>query len=174
MEFNFEKALVEESKTSLLKYAVHLLRGSTDYEARDLVQEVCITALRKRHMFQQKSSDVRIDFRRWLSCILHNQFVNIIRRSVKEKGGIIGEGALLLQVSHKETQLGTIYAKQVVDSLKKLPKSHIKILRLVQFDGLTYEQAAAIEGVPIGTIRSRLARGKVRIREMNDYDQNRI
>jgi len=52
---------------------------------------------------------------------------------------------------------------EVLDAIRSLPRHEQEVLALIAWDGLTYEQAAAALGVPIGTVRSRLSRARARL-----------
>jgi RNA polymerase sigma-70 factor, ECF subfamily len=134
----------------LWRYAV-VLSSSRD-TADDLVQSTCLRALERADQF---AAGTRID--RWLFAILRSIWLNEIRaRRIREGGGFVdAEKALTLDGAHQMEV--HIQMAQVLNALGGLPEAQRETALLVYGEGNTYAEAAAVLGVPIGTVMSRLA-----------------
>jgi RNA polymerase sigma-70 factor (ECF subfamily) len=140
----------------LQRYALKLTRDAA--MAEDLVQECLVRGLDKQHLWQEGTN-----LRAWLCTILHNQYVNQIRRSVRERG--IAElcevgGAL----TRPPSQDKGLELRDLSRALKKLPATQRTAVLLIGLDGMRYDKAAEVVGVRVGTIRSRLSRGREKLR----------
>jgi RNA polymerase sigma-70 factor (ECF subfamily) len=136
-------------------YARWLARN--DAEAQDVVQEACVRALR---FFASLKND---DARGWLMAIVRNTWFS--RASARERlaveppadepaDGAPGPEALAMQ-------------QQTVDrvraAIEQLPQDFREVIVLRELEGLSYKEIAAVAGVPVGTVMSRLARGRERL-----------
>jgi RNA polymerase sigma-70 factor (ECF subfamily) len=149
--------LVEAQLPSLRRYARALTRTTVD--ADDLVQECLLRAIDKRHLFQPGTN-----LRAWLFTLMHNQRVNDVRRAVREGVPVdidenLGGGA-------ESNALPSLVLRDLRAAMTKLPLEQREVLLLVGLEGLTYEAVADILNVPVGTIRSRLSRGREELRRL--------
>jgi RNA polymerase sigma-70 factor (ECF subfamily) len=128
--------------------------------ADDLVQDCLTRALGKLHLWQEGS-----DLRAWLFTILHNQYVNHIRRAVRE-GAMVGlnESEPLLRRAPQQSK--RLELRDLERAIAKLPEEQRTVILLVGLEGMRYEEVAAILDVPVGTIRSRLSRGREALRRL--------
>ncbi len=148
---DFDRRVVEESPR-LRRYALSLTRN-TD-AANDLVQDTLLRALTKRHLWQEGT-----DLRAWLFTLLHNMHVNNVRRMVR-RGTEVDLEHIDTSYASKGNQEDALELDELAGFLEDLPDAQRRTIRLVGVEGLQYEEAAAIEDVPVGTIRSRLFRGR--------------
>lgn len=126
--------------------------------ADDLVQESLLRGLDKLHLWEEGTN-----FGAWLQTILHNQFVNQIRRARRE--GIVVELTEVEEpLSHRPTQETSLELRDVRRALNKLPEGQRDAVLLIGLGGLCYSHAARVTGVQIGTVRSRLSRGREKLR----------
>jgi RNA polymerase sigma-70 factor (ECF subfamily) len=142
----------------LRRYAHALTRNAV--RADDLVQSCLVRALAKRHLWQEGT-----DLRAWLFTILHNQHVNDIRRSAR--GGTevpVEDIAAALPIGENAT--GALQLRDLHRALGRLPEAQRQVILLVGLEGMAYEQVAQILNIPIGTVRSRLSRGRETLREL--------
>jgi RNA polymerase sigma-70 factor (ECF subfamily) len=142
----------------LRRYACALTRDAA--RADDLVQSCLVRALAKQHLWQEGT-----DLRAWLFTILHNQHVNDVRRSAR--GGTevpVEDVAAALPV--RENATGALQLRDLHRALGRLPESQRQVILLVGLEGMRYEQVAQILNIPIGTVRSRLSRGREMLREL--------
>jgi RNA polymerase sigma-70 factor (ECF subfamily) len=131
------------------------LAGSV-VEADDLVQAACERALARRHQFQEGTR-----FDSWMFRIVQTIWIDQVRaRNVRREDGELGGGRLGSDepVRRVEARLSLGDVRRAVE---RLPAEQRAVLLLVTVDGLSYREAAAVVGVPIGTIMSRLARARM-------------
>jgi RNA polymerase sigma-70 factor (ECF subfamily) len=151
--------LLEREIPRLRRYAHALMRNATD--ADDLVQETLLRALSKSHLWQEGS-----DLRAWLFTIMHNSRVNDVRRAVRT--GISASEDELGRIGVSGGQHERISLGEVQAAIDRLPEEQRATILLVGLEGLDYEEAAAVLGIPLGTVRSRLSRARAQLREWVD------
>lgn len=145
----------EEHIPRLRRYAVALLRDRA--RADDLVQDTLERALRKFVLFRRGT-----DLRAWLFAIMHNVYVNQLRAA----------GARARTVEYEDTEAapasvedGTAL-RDLLGALTRLAPEQREVILLVGLEQLSYEQTARVLDVPIGTVMSRLSRGRERLRTL--------
>jgi RNA polymerase sigma-70 factor (ECF subfamily) len=154
--------LLETEIPRLRRYARALTRDVT--RADDLVQNCLTRAVAKQHLWQPGT-----DLRAWLFTILHNQHVNDVRRSVREGVNVaVEEMAPVLSVY--PSVMGTLQLRDLEAAMTKLPQEQRQVILLVGLEGLRYEEVALILNVPVGTVRSRLSRGRDQLRRLMEID----
>lgn len=136
------------------------------WAAEDLVQDTLERACSKWRLWLPGS-----DLRAWLFTLMHNVFINQLRRpSLHIVGDSPAEGepagSLLDRVPAPAS--GHEQAMDLQRCLLRLPPEQREALLLVSLEDLSYEQVAHITGVPVGTVMSRLSRGRARLRELLD------
>jgi RNA polymerase sigma-70 factor (ECF subfamily) len=152
--------LLEAEIPRLRRYARALTRDVT--RADDLVQSCLTRAVAKQHLWQPGT-----DLRAWLFTILHNQHVNDVRRSVREGVTVaVEEMAPVLTVA--PTAMAALQLRDLERAIAKLPQEQRQVILLVGLEGMRYEEVASILGVPVGTVRSRLSRGRDQLRRLMD------
>jgi RNA polymerase sigma-70 factor (ECF subfamily) len=158
---------IEQEIPRLRRYARALTREVSS--ADDLVQDCLSRALTKTHLWQEGT-----DLRAWLFTILHNQYVNHVRRAVRE-GSAVGLSETESSLSSSPNQTKRLELRDLERALSKLPVEQRQVLLLVGLEGMRYEEVAEIMGVPVGTVRSRLSRGREALRSMlgeNDHEMS--
>jgi RNA polymerase sigma-70 factor (ECF subfamily) len=152
---------------AVARFAYSLTRERAD--ADDLVQETFLRAYRGWHSFRPGS-----DPRRWLFTICRNAFVRqrVRRRSVVESddGDVDALPAVESHARAMREGLGELFElldvrPAIERAIAGLPEPHHSILVLVDLEDHSYEEAAAILEVPVGTVRSRLFRARRMIQE---------
>jgi RNA polymerase sigma-70 factor, ECF subfamily len=154
--------LLEVEIPRLRRYARALTRDVT--RADDLVQNCLARAIAKQHLWQPGT-----DLRAWLFTILHNQHVNDVRRSVHEGVHVAVEELAPVLVVHPNA-LATLQLRDLEAAIAKLPQEQRQVILLVGLEGMRYEEVAQILGIPVGTVRSRLSRGREQLRRLMDMD----
>jgi RNA polymerase sigma-70 factor (ECF subfamily) len=117
-------------------------------------------ALGKLHLWQEGS-----DLRAWLFTILHNQYVNHIRRAVRE-GATVALNETEPLLSRAPHQGKRLELRDLERAIAQLPEEQRSVILLVGLEGMRYEEVAAVLNVPVGTIRSRLSRGREALRRL--------
>ncbi len=149
---------LEHEMPRLRRYARALTRDVV--AADDLVQDCLTRALSKAHLWQQGT-----DLRAWLFTILHNQHVNHIRRAVREGAAVsLSDSEPALRTPPDQTR--GLEVRDLDRCLKRLPAEQRAVLLLVGRDGMRYEEVATALEVPVGTVRSRLSRGRESLRQL--------
>lgn len=127
--------------------------------ADDVVQEAMMRAWSSRNTFTPGTN-----FRAWMFQILRNQFYTSIRKNSRMTAWD-PEAAERILVQ-EPTQEAGLHIDDVNTALLKLPPQQREILLLVAGAGLSYEDAAVVAGCSIGTVKSRLNRGRAAIRAL--------
>lgn len=142
---------------SLRAFAVSLSRRHD--RADDLVQETVMKAWGKQDSFQPGTN-----MRAWLFTILRNEFYSQMRRKGREQPDPDGVFAGNL-ASHPE-QYGKMDLADFKGALDQLPDDQREAIVLIGASGFAYEEAAAIAGVAVGTIKSRVNRARTKLQEL--------
>jgi len=158
--------LVSRYQGRLYNAAIRLADNPED--AADVVQDAFLNAYQSLHTFKGDA-----EFFTWLYRIAFNTAISLKRKkraavsldAVRPEGGIdpddpseyIKPGAALERTEDEQ---------QLQDAVRRLSHEHREVLVLKDIEGLRYEDIAEILGVPIGTIRSRLHRARLELREL--------
>jgi RNA polymerase sigma-70 factor, ECF subfamily len=151
---NFAKG-VEAEIPRLRRYARALMRDETEVD--DLVQDTLMRGLAKRHLWQTGT-----DMRAWLFTIMHNQYVNYVRSSARGRHVMIDDAEPVL--SHAAGQEKRLELRDLARAMAKLPLEQRTVVLLMGLEKMSYEAVARIVGTPVGTVRSRLSRGREALR----------
>ncbi len=140
---------------ALRRYARALTHNAET--ADDLVQDTLVRALRSRHLFHGG------DMRSWLYTILTNLNRNRLRALARRPAVLALEENDLAAAAGPQAG-----ARDIERALAALVEEQRATLILVVLEGLSYREAAQVQGVPIGTIMSRLARARAQIKAYLD------
>ena len=149
---------IEAEIPRLRRYARALTRDVV--AADDLVQDCLARALGKLHLWQEGT-----DLRAWLFTILHNQYVNQVRRAVRE-GAAVGLSETEPMLTRAPHQGKRLELRDLERAIAKVPEEQRSVILLVGLEGMRYEEVAEILDVPVGTVRSRLSRGREALRRL--------
>jgi RNA polymerase sigma-70 factor, ECF subfamily len=157
-------AAVEAHIPALRRFARILLRGDRE-RADDLVQDCLERALADWHKRQPDC-----ELRGWLFTILFNRFVTDHRRRQREfRHRSLDELEEAEVPGSDGARERTLACRDLLRVFVELPQAQRTVLLLVGVEDFTYEETAGILGVPIGTVMSRLSRGRERLRRyMNE------
>jgi RNA polymerase sigma-70 factor (ECF subfamily) len=139
----------------------------SDAEADDLAQEALVKVYKNLRSFRFQSA-----FKTWLYAVVHHTFLDTTRsragreRSLEES---LPEDHAQAPSSAEPADEGIARAEErqkLWRALRELPPEFRTVVVLFDVEGHTYEEVAAIEGVPIGTVKSRLSRGRALLRTL--------
>lgn len=161
------EAIVGEHLDGLFGAALRLTRNRT--RAEDLLQETFLRAWRSFHTFQPGTN-----VRAWLYRILMNASIDGYRKSEREPEVVdhedVDEFYLYSRVQEsddyrragnpEEVLLANLMDADVKGALDSLPEAFRNVVVLADIEGFSYREIAEIVGVPIGTVMSRLHRGR--------------
>lgn len=156
-------ALVIEHRARLLRFVQRHI-GRYD-DANDIAQQAFIAAAQAIDRFRGES-----ELSTWLYGIAMNLVRNYLSRAPHRLYRMEGDEQLadMASASHDDPS-EALSRKQtlatLVESMQELPKSMREVLMLVAVDELSYEEAAALLSVPVGTVRSRLSRARAKLKE---------
>ncbi len=140
----------------LRRYARAL--AGDQHAADDLVQDTLERAINKHHLWRPGS-----DLRAWLFAIMHNVFVNQLRARAAHPESALDEDDLPAVPSAQGERLEI---RDLEGALALLPAEQREIVLLVGLEQLSYAEAAKALDIPIGTVMSRLFRGRERLRAL--------
>jgi RNA polymerase sigma-70 factor (ECF subfamily) len=163
MSMNDFAGLLQNEIPRLRRYARALALDAA--RADDLVQSCLVRAIAKEHLWEPGT-----DLRAWLFAILHNQNVSEIRRSVRESVVVAVEDvAPELTVAPRAGAF--LQLRDLERAIRLLPEEQRQVILLVGLEGMRYDEVAAVLDVPIGTVRSRLSRGRDMLRRLMDMKE---
>jgi RNA polymerase sigma-70 factor (ECF subfamily) len=174
------EAIDRNNRPALVQEALRLTRGELN-EAEDLVQETMLKALR----YERKGNEIRDRNRRWLVTILTNTYIDRYRRTAvrpleipfEDLQELVGDRAVLEGAAVSTTGTGALpwdeqrelyrwwFSDEVLCALSQLPEGFRSAVVLVDIEGLSYEEAAHRLNAPLGTVMSRIHRGRARMRK---------
>ncbi|HJZ83663.1 MAG TPA: sigma-70 family RNA polymerase sigma factor [Polyangia bacterium] len=148
---------------SLFGAALRLTRNERD--AEDLVQDTILRAYRFFHRFERGTNA-----KAWLFKILSNTFANKYRKRQRERtvlDQVEAEATPPTQTRDPETYLlGRLFSEQVQQALQELPEDFRWAVMLADLEDFSYREIADIMDCPIGTVMSRIYRGRRLLQRM--------
>jgi len=173
---DFEKQTLPHMEI-LYNYALRMT-GNTE-DAKDLLQETFLKAFRFWDKFEQGTN-----LRAWLFRIMKNTYINVYRKESKEPdkvdyNDIENYYDLIRDQNSDDNDLQTKIFGQLLDddvskALESLPEEFRTVVILCDIEGLSYEEIAEFSQIPVGTVRSRLHRGrKLLYAKLYDYAKGR-
>ncbi len=142
-------------------FAISLTRNAAI--ADDMVQDTLVKAWTKIDTFQPGTN-----LRAWLFTILRNTYYSNRRKAKREVSDI--DGTFTETLSQKPDHDGRLQLTDFLKSFEELPDEQREALILVGAEGFSYEEAAQTCEVAVGTIKSRVNRGRARLAELMHLD----
>ena len=135
--------------------------------ADDLVQDCLERALGRLHLWRENTN-----MRAWLFTILRNLHLNQLRHNARrpreapldEMGDAPGSVA--------PSQGDSIALRDLEKALSRLSDEHREVILLIGLEGMTYQETAEIVGIPLGTVMSRLSRGRETLARLMDEPEH--
>jgi RNA polymerase sigma-70 factor (ECF subfamily) len=173
----FEK-LILPHESSLYAPAMALTHSSSD--AEDLVQETLVRAFDRFDTFRADGSP-----RAWLHTIMRNLFFNTYRKKSREPkqvsleffdpatSDLLGSGSGVASRvapnqptfdSPERQVISEMEGNAVLEAVRALPADYRQVVAMADIQGMPYQEIADRLNIPIGTVRSRLSRGRERVR----------
>jgi RNA polymerase sigma-70 factor (ECF subfamily) len=149
---------IEACIPALRRYAMALARNRDD--ADDLVHDCLLRALERLHTIRNEAH-----VRSWLFTILHNLFVSRLRRAQRRMSEAGGSEQNRAAASLPPEQENRVQWGDLMRAVDDLAEDQRAVLLLVSVEGLSYAETANVLGVPTGTVMSRLARARERLRQ---------
>lgn len=158
------RASLEEEVLShvkgLRRYALLLSGNRTD--ADDMVQETMARVLARTSSWRQVK-----DMRSYLFATLHNIFIDHTRKQSRI-ADTVDIDSVIANLSSPAAQIKRLELRDLLAGLAKLPAEQREVVLLVGLEGMSYQKASETLGVPIGTIMSRLSRGREALRVLTN------
>lgn len=158
---------VESFATRAMQYIPRLRRYARALTgdisaADDLVQDALERALLKQSLWREGT-----DLRAWLFTVMHNIFINQVRSAAANRLVPIDDVAADDFAATPPLQASDRLEIRDLDAaLQALPEEQRAVVLLIGLEQMTYEEAARVLEVPIGTVMSRLSRGRERLRRL--------
>ncbi len=154
--------------TVLHNYALHLTLNPDN--AKDLLQETYLKAFKFWSNFENGTN-----IKAWLYCIMKNSYINLYRKGIREPKKVEYQEhhlpynpvqAMSFGKEHlPKKKYDEIFDDEITRSIESLKDTFRDMLILSDVEGLTYEEIAKVTHCPMGTVRSRLYRGRSLLRK---------
>ncbi len=164
---NFLKQDLKSQVANEVPYLRRFARGLTNdpVYADDLVQDTIERAITRLHLFEQNRK-----LRTWLYTILRNLYINELRKQGRRGTHMSIDDVLESSLSEGPSQSDKIIEIDIKQAIMALPDEQREVLVLVALEEVTYEEAAKIVDVPVGTIMSRLSRARSKLKEILGHE----
>jgi RNA polymerase sigma-70 factor (ECF subfamily) len=163
-EMNKRDAIIAELPR-IRRYARALVKDAD--AADDLVQDCVERALSRLHLFRDGS-----DMRAWLFTIMHGLFVNSVRSRKPAANASALDAATEIRTATPPAQAHGLEVRDLAVALAALSDEQREVVLLIGLESMSYKETARIVGVPMGTVMSRLARGRERLRALTGADSD--
>ena len=158
------QALAFEHVDSLYNTALRMTKNALD--AEDLLQDVYLRAFRFFHRFEKGTN-----FKAWIFKILTNTYINQYRKKINKPYHVdlekikynYDDKETTAQTSAQESErldYETLFDDEIKNALQQIPDEFRVVVLLADVESFSYKEVAKIIGCPIGTVMSRLSRGR--------------
>lgn len=160
-----DDGLITQQIPRLRRYA-RALTGERS-AADDLVQDTLERALSRYHLWRRGS-----DLRAWLFTIMHNIHVNQARSRARHRHEALEADAAAEALGRRDPDW--LELRDLASALARVPEEQRAVLLLVGLEQFTYDEAARVLDIPIGTVMSRLSRARERLRLLVSGDDGGV
>lgn len=158
---------IRQHTSDLRRYARALVGRAG--EADELVQECLVRAISRARLWRR----IR-DPRAYLFAIMHNAYVDWLAGRRRQQRYIELQLTVVARSTCTEAQTTAVELKDLERALLCLPAEQREVVLMVGLEGMTYQQTAEALGVPIGTVMSRLSRGREALRRLTEGRERAI
>jgi len=153
-----DEALIEPFIGPLRRFAMGLCHDP--HFADDLVQSCLERAIGRWHQRDETKS-----LKSWLFTILNNEFIDS-RRRIARRGIPSSLDDLVVEPAALADQEDNLRVQDVMAAVDRLGEDHRALILLIGVEELSYEEAAAVLNIPLGTVMSRLNRARTKLRQL--------
>lgn len=139
--------------------AVRLVGAS---QATDVVHDAFVALLEKSSTFDP----TRGSFRAWFMTSVHHRCLNLLRKAKPMRGEVLLAGLLDGGPDPAEAAVQRLRDESVRDALQRLPEDQRRLIVLAYYQGLSQGELAARFGLPLGTVKARMRRGLIALRNL--------
>lgn len=161
------------AKYQRIVYSLVLRIVRDENEASELLQDVFVQVWQKADLFDQD----RGDFSTWLLTLAHNKAINTLRSKAYKKRSLETRGDtddIMLWAGEAATDTRNPLSEQIADdsrrevlgALGKIPNAQREALMLAYYEGMSQSEIAEKLGVPLGTIKTRMRQGMLKLKEL--------
>lgn len=147
--------LLPDMLARLWSFAFRISRNR--YDAEELVQRACVRGLERAHQLRPDTSPLS-----WMFSIVHSIWLNDLKQHA-QRSRVQSEWNDTLPETVADpgaaSESGAM-ARQIIDAVERLPETQRVVLMLVSVEGFSYQEAANVLDVPVGTVMSRLSRAR--------------
>ncbi len=160
--------LLKENIETIFSYSL-FITGNRE-KALDLMQDTIVTVLRKKHLYREESH-----FKSWIFKILKNNYINTLKKENIRNETFIAdiskdgeETPMFLNFDDSSAEFinDPILRSKITTIFASMPAEYKDVVTLVEVEGFSYEEVSEALEVPIGTVMSRLHRGRAYLRKM--------
>jgi RNA polymerase sigma-70 factor (ECF subfamily) len=158
------EAIVREYQADVWRFAYHLTRDRA--LAEDVTQEAFLRVFRALDSFRGQAK-----FTSWLLRIARNCAIDAYRKTRREGPFPQGEEEFLLSPQEHAQPLGVEERMRIAEAIRRLPMALREPFVVIEVLGFNYQEASAILGVKVGTVKSRMHRARAALIRALDWEE---
>lgn len=160
--------LLKSNIDKIFSYSL-FITGNRD-RALDLMQDTILTVLNKKHLYKEESH-----FKSWIFRVLKNNYLNQLKKEGVKKEVYLSDLAndgdsssvFINESNGKIEELNDPILREKINSvISSIPMDYREVVIFIELDGMSYEETAKELNIPVGTVMSRLHRGRSYLRKM--------
>lgn len=160
--------LLKSNLDTIFSYSL-FITGNRE-KALDLMQDTIVTVLNKKHLYNEEAH-----FKSWIFRILKNNYLNQIKKDNVRKEVFLGDFSndgddspiFINENNGNLDELSDPILRDKINSvISSIPMDYREVVIFVEIDGMSYEETAKELNIPVGTVMSRLHRGRSYLRKV--------